>query len=167
MRAATVVSAVLALAAASVEAFTAAPLSRGAVVNKAQLHLSRRWSAVAPEAGADAGPDTADEVEDEGIIADDNVPGKIVVDDATLAQQQIDLEKYARQLRRQRLDREAEEARLLGWTPAAEINNGRAAMFFIVVGILTEYWTGQSMPQQVETMASVMGLLPLDYESMF
>jgi hypothetical protein len=40
-------------------------------------------------------------------------------------------------------------------------------MFFITVGILTEYWTGQSFPQQVETMASVIGLLPLDYESMF
>jgi hypothetical protein len=43
----------------------------------------------------------------------------------------------------------------------------RVAMFFITVGILTEYWTGQSFPQQVETMASVIGLLPLDYESVF
>jgi hypothetical protein len=40
-------------------------------------------------------------------------------------------------------------------------------MFFIVVGVLTEVWTGQSLPQQVETMASVLGLLPLDYESGF
>lgn len=43
----------------------------------------------------------------------------------------------------------------------------RSAMFGITVGILTEYWTGQSIPQQVETFAQLLGLLPLDYETYF
>jgi hypothetical protein len=53
---------------------------------------------------------------------------KAVIDSITRASclhLQIDLENYARQLRRQRLDKEAEDGRLLGWTKAAEINNGR------------------------------------------
>lgn len=40
-------------------------------------------------------------------------------------------------------------------------------MFGITVGLLTEYWTGQSIPQQVETLIQVLGLVPLDYESYF
>ena len=30
-------------------------------------------------------------------------------------------------------------------------------MFFLVVGLLTEYWTGQSIPDQVVTMARILG----------
>mmetsp|Transcript_3272 Transcript_3272/g.5074 ORF Transcript_3272/g.5074 Transcript_3272/m.5074 type:complete len:153 (+) Transcript_3272:34-492(+) len=96
---------------------------------------------------------------------DDKIPGKIKVDDDTLAKQQVELENFARELRRQRLDKEAEENRFYGWTPKAELLNGRMSMFFFAVGCLTEIWTGESLPQQVETMASVLGLLPLDYES--
>lgn len=43
----------------------------------------------------------------------------------------------------------------------------RSAMFGITVGLLTEYWTGQSIPQQIETLVQVLGLVPLDYESYF
>ncbi|CAM9752815.1 unnamed protein product [Chrysoparadoxa australica] len=78
---------------------------------------------------------------------DDNIPGNIVVPSDVLAEQQVLLEKLSRQLRRERLDREAEEGQLIGFVEQAEINNGRAAMFGIAVGILTEYWTGESMPQ--------------------
>ncbi|CAM9855831.1 unnamed protein product, partial [Phaeothamnion confervicola] len=92
---------------------------------------------------------------------------KKILDDVTLARQQTDLENYARQLRRQRLDREYERSKVLGFTDTAEILNGRSAMFGITAGILTEYWTGQSLPQQVETLLSALGVLPLDYESMF
>ena len=44
---------------------------------------------------------------------------------------------------------------------------GRSAMFGITVGMLTEYWTGQSIPQQIETFAQLLGLLPLDYDTYF
>lgn len=40
-------------------------------------------------------------------------------------------------------------------------------MFGVTVGMLTELWTGQSIPQQVETFAQVLGLLPLDYDTYF
>jgi hypothetical protein len=116
---------------------------------------------------AEAAPTPAAATGVGGLYPDDQIPGKITLDVATLQAQQKDLENFARQLRRERLDKEAEESRVLGFTPTAEIINGRAAMFFITVGVATEYWTGESMPKQVETLLSTIGLLPLDYESMF
>ena len=50
------------------------------------------------------------------------------------------------------------------WSEQAEIINGRSAMFFIVVGLLTELWTGQSIPEQVVTMAR---FLPASRSSFF
>jgi hypothetical protein len=34
-------------------------------------------------------------------------------------------------------------------------------MFFLIVGLLTELWTGQSIPEQVVTMARVGGFIGL------
>lgn len=96
-----------------------------------------------------------------------DVPGKIVLDPETLASQQKGLEKIAQQLRRERLDKEAVDAITFGFCPRAELWNGRAAMFGVTVGMLTELWTGQSIPQQVETFAQLLGLLPLDYDTYF
>ncbi|CAM9208346.1 unnamed protein product [Hapterophycus canaliculatus] len=98
---------------------------------------------------------------------DDDIPGKIVLSPEVLAEQQKGLEKIAQQLRRERLDKEAEDAITFGFCPRAELWNGRSAMFGITVGILTEYWTGQSIPQQIETFAQLLGLLPLDYDTYF
>ena len=60
------------------------------------------------------------------------------------------------------LKREIEESNLLGFVAPAEIVNGRSAMFFIVVGILTELFTGESMPSQVATMLQTFGIIGLD-----
>jgi hypothetical protein len=46
-----------------------------------------------------------------------------------------------------------------GWGPAPEILNGRFAMFFIIVGLVTEYYTGQSVPQQVYTMLQTLAIV--------
>ena len=54
-----------------------------------------------------------------------DVPGKIVLDPETLAAQQKGLEKIAQQLRRERLDKEAEDAITFGFCPRAELWNGR------------------------------------------
>ena len=54
-----------------------------------------------------------------------------------------------------------EAARLLGWTKQAETYNGRFAMFFLVVGLLTEYWTGVSLPGQIEEMLRVAGVIDM------
>ena len=63
--------------------------------------------------------------------------------------------------RMQREREEYEAARLLGWTKQAETYNGRFAMFFLVVGLLTEYWTGVSLPGQIEEMLRVAGVIDM------
>jgi hypothetical protein len=52
-------------------------------------------------------------------------------------------------------------ARLLGWTKQAETYNGRLAMFFVVVVLLTEPLTGILLPGQVEEMLRVGGVIRL------
>ena len=47
----------------------------------------------------------------------------------------------------------------VGFVPVAEIVNGRLAMFFLVTGLLTEYWTGVSLPGQVEEMLRISGVI--------
>merc|ERR1719152_376598 len=46
-----------------------------------------------------------------------------------------------------------------GFGPSPELINGRTAMFFIVTGLVTEYYTGQSMPQQVYTMLQTLSIV--------
>jgi hypothetical protein len=72
----------------------------------------------------------------------ENVPGKIVVNEIELAAQVTALGKLEEKWRKKRLQKEYDEARILGWTGQAETYNGRFAMFFLVVGLLTELWTG-------------------------
>merc|ERR1712129_559409 len=56
-----------------------------------------------------------------------------------------------------------EDERMTGFSEQAEIVNGRTAMFFLVVGLLTELWTGQSIPDQIFTMLRVGGFVGLDF----
>ena len=67
-----------------------------------------------------------------------------------LSEQRTELTKLEEKWRRVREDEEYNAARLLGWTKQAEMYNGRFAMFFLVVGLLTEYWTGVTFPGQIE-----------------
>jgi len=57
---------------------------------------------------------------------------------------------------------EYEEKRLLGWSKQAETYNGRFAMFFLVVGLVTEYYTDVSFPGQIEEMLRVGGFIGLE-----
>ena len=41
----------------------------------------------------------------------------------------------------------------------AETVNGRLAMFFLLVGLITEYFTGESLPQQTLTMLRTLGVV--------
>ena len=82
-------------------------------------------------------------------------PGKQVIDDITLAKQSTALDKLAASWDRRKEFRSWEASRMTGFSEEAEIINGRTAMFFLVVGLLTEYWTGQSIPDQVFTMLRV------------
>lgn len=89
----------------------------------------------------------------------ERVPGKITLDEITVAKQRKALEAYSAELRKKRLEEEREASRLFGFVPYAETLNGRLAMFFIVTGLLTEYWTGYTIPEQVELMARTLGIL--------
>merc|ERR1712032_66831 len=93
----------------------------------------------------------------------ENVPGKIVVNELDLAAQVAALTKLEDKYRKARKEKEYEEARIIGWVPRAEMYNGRLAMFFLVVGLLTEYWTGISIPGQIEEMARVGGFIGPDF----
>lgn len=93
----------------------------------------------------------------------ENVPGKIVVNEVDLAAQVTELTKIEDKYRKIRKAQEYEDARIIGFVPQAEMYNGRAAMFFLVVGLLTELWTGISIPGQIEEMARVGGFIGPDF----
>lgn len=93
----------------------------------------------------------------------ENVPGKIVINEVDLAAQVTELNKLEEKYRKVRQAKEYEEARIIGWVPQAEMYNGRFAMFFLTVGLLTELWTGISIPGQIEEMARVGGFIGPDF----
>ena len=93
----------------------------------------------------------------------EDVPGKVVLSEVELAAQATALAKLEEGYRKERQAKEYEEARIIGFVPQAEMYNGRFAMFFLVVGLLTEYWTGISIPGQIEEMARVGGFIGPDF----
>mmetsp|Transcript_20340 Transcript_20340/g.42620 ORF Transcript_20340/g.42620 Transcript_20340/m.42620 type:complete len:168 (-) Transcript_20340:79-582(-) len=102
-------------------------------------------------------------VGEDGMVAPEERPPNplLPLNDIELAAQRTALTKLEEQWRREREDEEYEAARLLGWTKQAEMYNGRFAMFFLVVGLLTEYWTGVTFPGQIEEMLRVGGFIEL------
>lgn len=89
----------------------------------------------------------------------DEVPGKMKLSPEELAEQKRRLFKYAEALREDRLKTERENARLFGFVKYAETMNGRFAMFFFVTGLLTEYWTDYTIPEQVELLLRTLGVI--------
>lgn len=96
---------------------------------------------------------------DDSDIFETEVPGKIVLTPEQLAEQRQALERYAEILRQDRLKTEARKSRLFGFVPFAETLNGRFAMFFFVTGLLTEYWTDYSIPDQIELLLRTLGVI--------
>lgn len=93
----------------------------------------------------------------------ENIPGKMVLSDIELARQSTALSKLEEKYRKIREKKEYDKARILGWTERAETFNGRFAMFFLSVGLLTEYWTGITIPGQIEEMLRVGGFIGPDF----
>jgi hypothetical protein len=89
----------------------------------------------------------------------ENVPGKVVLNELELAAQISALDQLESKWRKQREIREYDAGQNVGFVEKAEAINGRTAMFFLAVGLLTEYWTGFSMPDQVEEMLRVGGFI--------
>jgi len=98
---------------------------------------------------------------DDDWITED-VPGKIVLDEVTLAKQVTALDQLETAWRKDRLRAEYDDSQKIGFVAGAEKLNGRFAMFFLVTGLLTEFWTGISIPGQVEEMLRVGGVIGFD-----
>ena len=92
----------------------------------------------------------------------ENVPGKIVLDEITLARQVTALNALEEQYRKQRVAQEIEDYQTTGWVGNAEQLNGRFAMFFLAVGLFTEQFTGVTLPGQVEEMLRILGFIGFD-----
>jgi hypothetical protein len=92
----------------------------------------------------------------------ENVPGKTVMNQIELAKQVTALGKLEDKWRKEREEVEFEGAKKTGFVEIAELANGRFAMFFLVTGLLTELWTGYSMPGQVEEMLRIGGFIGFD-----
>ena len=100
--------------------------------------------------------------EDDDWLTGDAVPGKMQLNEIDLAAQVTALTKLEDKWRAERLDAEYEESRKVGWVEGAEILNGRFAMFFLITGLLTEYWTDVTMPGQVEELLRISGVIGFD-----
>ncbi|GJQ09370.1 hypothetical protein GpartN1_g1161.t1 [Galdieria partita] len=74
-----------------------------------------------------------------------------------LREQARRLDELSEVWRQERLQEEKEANRKFGFTPFAETLNGRLAMFFLVVGLLTEYWTDFTIPDQIEYILEILG----------
>ena len=79
--------------------------------------------------------------------------------EAELQEQRRAMTALSNKWRAERLAREARERRWFGFCPRAELLNARVAMFFFAVGMITEYVTGQSMPQQIEYFLRILGII--------
>ena len=112
-----------------------------------------------PELKGDFDWDAKFSGDDDWIAVEAEVPGRKVLNELELASQVTALEKLETKWRKERLQQEYDAARILGWTERAETWNGRSAMFFLVVGLLTELWTGITIPGQIEEMLRVAGVI--------
>lgn len=92
----------------------------------------------------------------------ENVPGKVVLDEITLARQATALNALEDTYRKQRIEKEIDDYQTTGWVGNAEQLNGRFAMFFLAVGLFTESFTGVSLPGQVEEMLRILGFIGFD-----
>ena len=97
----------------------------------------------------------------DGYFKTENIPGKMPIDEETKRLKEKDLDELKRRWVRMRELREYESERLTGFSEKAEILNGRFAMFFLVTGLLTELWTGETVPDQIATMGRTLGFIGL------
>jgi len=76
-----------------------------------------------------------------------------------LAEQDAKLTALSEKWKRMEEELDYQDSIRSGFGPSPERINGRTAMFFIIVGLVTEYYTGQSMPQQVYTMLQTLAIV--------
>jgi hypothetical protein len=86
-------------------------------------------------------------------------PGKMVVNEIEIAERTAKLDALAAKWRKRQEQLEWDQGLNVGWVFKAETINGRMAMFFLIVGLITEYYTGESLPQQTLTMFRTLGIV--------
>ena len=86
-------------------------------------------------------------------------PAMYVMSEVELAEQSSKMDALAAKWRKRQQQAEVIEAQQVGWCPNAERINGRFAMFFLVTGLITEYYTGENVPAQVATIFRTLGVI--------
>uniref|UniRef100_A0A7S4C0U6 Uncharacterized protein n=1 Tax=Chrysotila carterae TaxID=13221 RepID=A0A7S4C0U6_CHRCT len=76
-----------------------------------------------------------------------------------LAEQSAKLDALAKKWRKRQLQENDAMSQQVGFCLNAEQINGRSAMFFLLTGLVTEYYTGESVPQQCYTLFQTLGLV--------
>ena len=76
-----------------------------------------------------------------------------------LAEQDAKLTALSEKWKRMEQELDYQSSIRSGWGPSPERINGRTAMFFLVTGLVTEYYTGQSLPDQFYTMLQTLSLV--------
>jgi len=86
-------------------------------------------------------------------------PGKMEVNEIEMLERSAKLDALSAKWRTREMQAEYEDASKIGWVKKAQTINGRLAMFFIFVGLITEYYTGESLPQQTATMLRTLAVI--------
>mmetsp|Transcript_30282 Transcript_30282/g.59140 ORF Transcript_30282/g.59140 Transcript_30282/m.59140 type:complete len:132 (+) Transcript_30282:135-530(+) len=87
------------------------------------------------------------------------IPGKIILSKSIIEEREIKLKSLAEKWKKERIIKENNDNKTFGFTLNSEILNGRVAMFFIVTGLLTEIWTKETIPGQIETILRTFGII--------
>ncbi|WIA19471.1 hypothetical protein OEZ85_004083 [Tetradesmus obliquus] len=107
--------------------------------------------AAEPAAAQPAAPSAAQ------AAADPSTTGQVTVE-----WQRMRAKEMRKYFQDQQLESAVQKAQLFGWTPANEIGNGRWVMFGVFVGLLTEYATGVSFPDQIALLLSYLGIVDVE-----
>eukprot|EP00964_Phaeocystis_antarctica_P145646 scaffold111756_cov90-Phaeocystis_antarctica.AAC.4 len=86
-------------------------------------------------------------------------PGKMEVNEIEMVERTAKLDALAAKWRKRQEQLEWDQGLNVGWVFKAEVTNGRLGMFFLIVGLITEYYTGESLPQQTLTMFRTLGVI--------
>jgi hypothetical protein len=97
--------------------------------------------------------------EDEEDVTLPQIPGKIILTKIEIKEKEKLLKNLSQKWKKERMEKEDFDKKTFGFTKNSEILNGRAAMFFFVTGILTEIWTKESIPGQIEIMIRTFGII--------
>jgi hypothetical protein len=85
--------------------------------------------------------------------------GKKSISFDVIKEREVLLKNLEEEWKRERISKEELKNKKFGFTKNSEILNGRLAMFFLVTGLLTELWASQTIPEQIETIVRIFGII--------